>query len=58
MSHDLSPAADPGRLYLITPARPDIASFLEAAVGGGVDLVQIRDPPALSSRWPTTPPSG
>jgi len=56
--HDLSPAADPGRLYLITAARPDLAAFLEAAVGGGVDLVQIRDPPALSSRWPTTPPSG
>lgn len=31
------------RLYLITPARPDLAAFLEAAVRGGVDLVQIRD---------------
>jgi thiamine-phosphate pyrophosphorylase len=37
------PAADPGRLYLITAARPDLAAFLEAAVRGGVDIVQIRD---------------
>ena len=31
------------RLYLITGARPDLASFLEAAVKGGVDIVQIRE---------------
>jgi thiamine-phosphate pyrophosphorylase len=31
------------RLYLITAARPDIEAFLEAAVRGGVDIVQIRD---------------
>ena len=31
------------RLYLITAARPDLASFLEAAVRGGVDIVQIRE---------------
>jgi thiamine-phosphate pyrophosphorylase len=31
------------RLYLITPARPDLEPFLEAAVGGGVDIVQIRE---------------
>jgi thiamine-phosphate pyrophosphorylase len=31
------------RLYLITPARPDLAAFLEAAVRGGVDLVQMRE---------------
>lgn len=31
------------RLYLITPARPDLAAFLEAAVRGGVDLVQVRE---------------
>jgi thiamine-phosphate pyrophosphorylase len=37
-----SPAAS-ARLYLITGARPDLAGFLEAAVGGGVDLVQIRE---------------
>jgi thiamine-phosphate pyrophosphorylase len=37
-----SPAAD-SRLYLITGARPDLAAFLEAAVRGGVDLVQLRE---------------
>ncbi len=31
------------QLYLITPARPDLESFLEAAVRGGVDLVQLRE---------------
>jgi thiamine-phosphate pyrophosphorylase len=31
------------RLYLITPARPDLEEFLEAAIRGGVDLVQIRE---------------
>jgi thiamine-phosphate pyrophosphorylase len=31
------------RLYLIAGARPDLASFLEAAVRGGVDAVQIRE---------------
>ena len=31
------------RLYLITAARPDLAKFLEAAVRGGVDIVQIRE---------------
>ena len=36
------PAAS-ARLYLITPARPDFAPFLEAAVRGGVDLVQVRE---------------
>jgi thiamine-phosphate pyrophosphorylase len=45
LSHDQSPAAsaDFPRLYLITAARPDLAAFLEAAVRGGVDIVQIRD---------------
>ena len=37
-----SPAVD-GRLYLITGARPDLPAFLEAAVRGGVDLVQVRE---------------
>jgi len=39
------PAADPlgARLYLITGARPDLDGFLEAAVRGGVDLVQLRE---------------
>lgn len=36
------PEAD-RRLYLITGARPDLASFLEAAVAGGVDIVQVRE---------------
>jgi thiamine-phosphate pyrophosphorylase len=31
------------RLYLITPARSELAGFLEASVKGGVDIVQIRD---------------
>jgi thiamine-phosphate pyrophosphorylase len=41
-----SPAADAARearLYLITGARPDLGAFLEAAVRGGVDLVQVRE---------------
>jgi thiamine-phosphate pyrophosphorylase len=40
-----SPARSPvdSRLYLITAARPDLESFLEAAVRGGVDIVQIRE---------------
>jgi thiamine-phosphate pyrophosphorylase len=41
-----SPAADAARearLYLVTGARPDLAAFLEAAVSGGVDLVQLRE---------------
>jgi thiamine-phosphate pyrophosphorylase len=31
------------RLYLITAARDDLESFLEAAVRGGVDVAQIRE---------------
>lgn len=31
------------RLYLVTPDRPDLDRFLEAAVRGGVDLVQVRE---------------
>ena len=31
------------RLYLITPARAGLAVFIEAAVRGGVDLLQIRE---------------
>jgi thiamine-phosphate pyrophosphorylase len=41
-----SPAPSPAakaRLYLITGTRPDLTDFLEAAVLGGVDLVQIRE---------------
>jgi thiamine-phosphate pyrophosphorylase len=40
-----SPAPSPAdrHLYLLTPARPDLADFLEAAILGGVDMVQIRE---------------
>jgi thiamine-phosphate pyrophosphorylase len=31
------------RLYLVTGVRPDLASFLEASIRGGVDIVQIRE---------------
>jgi len=31
------------RLYLISPVRKDLAELIEAAVRGGVDLVQVRD---------------
>ena len=34
---------DESALYLITSARPNLESFLEAAIRGGVDIVQIRD---------------
>ena len=37
------PAAERSRLYLVTGARPSLAAFLEAAVRGGVDLVQLRE---------------
>src|SRR5881398_1567976 len=40
-----SPAPSPAdrHLYLITPLRADLGAFLEAAIRGGVDLVQIRE---------------
>jgi thiamine-phosphate pyrophosphorylase len=31
------------RLYLCTPDRPDLADFVSACIGGGVDVVQLRD---------------
>jgi thiamine-phosphate pyrophosphorylase len=31
------------RLYLCTPIRPDLASFADAVLGAGVDLIQLRD---------------
>jgi thiamine-phosphate pyrophosphorylase len=39
-----SPAPSPAdsRLYLVTGVRPGLAAFLEAAVRGGVDIVQVR----------------
>jgi thiamine-phosphate pyrophosphorylase len=36
------PLAD-RRLYLCTPDRPDLATFLTACIRGGVDVVQLRD---------------
>lgn len=34
---------DRRRLYLCTADRPDLEAFLEACIGGGVDVVQLRD---------------
>jgi len=31
------------RLYLCTPDRPDLERFVDACLGGGVDIVQLRD---------------
>lgn len=31
------------RLYLCTPARPDLEAFLDAVLSGGVDVVQLRE---------------
>jgi len=31
------------RLYLVAPARPDLEDLLEAAIAGGVDMVQLRE---------------
>jgi thiamine-phosphate pyrophosphorylase len=31
------------RLYLCTPDRPDLETFLEDCIAGGVDVVQLRD---------------
>jgi len=31
------------RLYLCTPDRPDLAEFVDAALAGGVDVVQLRE---------------
>jgi thiamine-phosphate pyrophosphorylase len=38
-----SRAAESRRLYLVTPVRPELDAFLEAAVRGGVDMVQVRE---------------
>jgi thiamine-phosphate pyrophosphorylase len=40
---------DQRRLYLCTPDRPDLETFVAACVGGGVDVVQLRDK-ALEAR--------
>jgi thiamine-phosphate pyrophosphorylase len=38
-----APSLADRHLYLITPARGDLAEFLEAAISGGVDVVQLRE---------------
>ena len=45
MTRSLSRAPSPAdsRLYLIAPARDDLVELVEAAVRGGVDIVQVRD---------------
>ena len=35
--------ADNALLYLVTVARPDLGPFLDEAIGGGVDIVQVRE---------------
>jgi thiamine-phosphate pyrophosphorylase len=35
--------ADKRRLYLVTPVRADFNDFLDAAIRGGVDIVQVRE---------------
>lgn len=37
------PAVSDTRLYLITAVRHDLETFLDAAVRGGVDIVQVRE---------------
>lgn len=36
-------ALDQRRLYLCTPDRPDLRTFVEQCITGGVDVVQLRD---------------
>ena len=45
------------RLYVVTGARPDLAAFLEAILGAGVDVVQLREKEAEAGellRWGET----
>jgi thiamine-phosphate pyrophosphorylase len=39
----VSPDLSGRRLYLCTPDRPDLAAFVESAIAGGVDVVQLRE---------------
>jgi thiamine-phosphate pyrophosphorylase len=39
----MSTALEERRLYLCTPDRPDLEQFVDAAIAGGVDVVQLRD---------------
>jgi len=56
---------DDARLLLVTDPRPDLVDRVEAAVRGGVDIVQLRDkkarreeliPLAENSRTPANAP--
>ena len=38
------------RLYLVTPLRADFAEYLQAAIAGGVDVVQVRERSASDGR--------
>jgi thiamine-phosphate pyrophosphorylase len=38
-----APLLADSRLYLVTPLRADFEDYLEAAIRGGVDVVQVRD---------------
>jgi thiamine-phosphate pyrophosphorylase len=38
-----APSLGDRHLYLITAARADLGEFLEAAIAGGVDIVQVRE---------------
>ena len=42
-SSSRAPSLADRRLYLITGARPNLGAFVEAAVAGGVDVVQLRE---------------
>jgi thiamine-phosphate pyrophosphorylase len=42
-SSSLAPLLADRRLYLVTPVRADFADYLQAAIEGGVDVVQVRD---------------
>jgi thiamine-phosphate pyrophosphorylase len=45
---------DRSRLYVVTGARPDLPEFLDAILGAGVDLIQLREKEAQAGdllRW-------
>jgi thiamine-phosphate pyrophosphorylase len=45
---------DRARLYVVTGARPDLPGFLDAILGAGVDLIQLREKDAEARdllRW-------
>ena len=46
-----APSPADRRLYLVTSGRADLEDFLEAAVRGGVDIVQLRDKELADRHW-------